>query len=98
MKIASNIAGALLGLLFILFSSMFFLGKMPAPPPDTPKDVLTFMSVFSPTVWLTFVQTCVLLCGILLAIHNTPNFGHLLLVPIIPPILSIHTTALYGCT
>lgn len=96
MKIASNIAGALLGLLFILFSSMFFLGKMPAPPPDTPKDVLTFMGVFAPTGWLTFVKACELTGGILVAIPKTRNFGLLVLGPIIANILVFHALVMKG--
>ncbi|MGH8045630.1 MAG: hypothetical protein ACREKL_00155 [Chthoniobacterales bacterium] len=90
MKIAANIAGALLGLAFIFFSSLFFLGKMPAPPPDTPPIVLTFMGVFAPTGWLTFVKVCELTGGILVAIPKTRNFGLLVLGPIIINIFVFH--------
>jgi uncharacterized membrane protein YphA (DoxX/SURF4 family) len=96
MKIAANIAGALLGLVFVAFSSMFFLGKMPPPPPDMPKDVATFMSVFAPTGWLTFVKVCELLGGILVAIPKTRNFGLLLLGPIIANIVIFHALVWKG--
>jgi len=96
MKIAANIAGALLGLLFVLFSSMFFLGKMPAPPPETPKIVLDFMGIFAPSGWLTFVKACELTGGILVAIPTTRNFGLLVLGPIIINIVVFHALVAGG--
>jgi len=91
MKIAAAIAGALLGLAFIFFSSMVLFHLVPTtPPPGTPDIVLTFMSVFAPTGWLTFVKVCELIGGILVAIPKTRNFGLLLLCPIIANILVFH--------
>jgi hypothetical protein len=91
MKIPAAIAGALLGLAFIAFSSMFFLGMMPNKPPEgTPEIVLTFMSVFAPTGWLTFVKACELAGGILVAIPKTRNFGLLVLGPILINIAAFH--------
>ena len=96
MKILAAIAGALLGLVFIAFSSMFFLGMMPKPPEDTPEIVLTFMGVFAPTGWLTFVKSCELIGGILVAIPKTRNFGLLVLGPIIINIAVFHLLVAKG--
>jgi len=96
MKIAANIAGALLGLAFIFFSSLFFLGKMPAPPPNTPPIILGFMAAFAPTGWLTFVKVCELTGGILVAIPKTRNFGLLILCPIIINIVLFHALVAKG--
>ncbi len=90
MKIATNIAGSLLGLLFIAFSLMVLLHMAPNPPlpPDSPAD--HFMKAFVPTGWLTFVKICELVGGILVAIPKTRNFGLLVLGPIIINILCFH--------
>lgn len=90
MKIAAHIAGGLLGLLFVLFSLMFFLGKMPSPtfPPDSP--IAHFMAAFGPTGYMSFVKSFELLGGILVAIPLTRNFGLLVLGPIIINILAFH--------
>ncbi|HEY8900340.1 MAG TPA: hypothetical protein VIM61_08005 [Chthoniobacterales bacterium] len=90
MKIATNIAGALLGLLFVLFSLMFFLGMMPRPefPPDSP--IAHFMAAFGPTGYMSFVKSCELIGGILVAIPLTRNFGLLFLGPVIVNILAFH--------
>jgi putative oxidoreductase len=96
MKIAANIVGALLGIAFIFFSSLFFLGKMPPPPPETPQMVLTFMGVFAPSGWLTFVKACELAGGILVAIPKTRNFGLLILGPIIINIVVFHALVSKG--
>jgi putative oxidoreductase len=96
MKIAANIVGTLLGLAFVLFSSLFFLGAMPAPPPGTPKIVLDFMAVFAPSGWLAFVKGCELAGGILVAVPKTRNFGLLVLGPIIINIVVFHALVAQG--
>lgn len=91
MKIAANIAGALLGLAFIAFSLMFFfdLGPKQSPPPDgTP--VAHFMAAFAPTGYFHFVKVCELVGGILVAIPFTRNWGLLLVGPVIVNIIAFH--------
>jgi uncharacterized membrane protein YphA (DoxX/SURF4 family) len=91
MKIATAIAGALLGLMFIAASVMvlFKLGPTPpAPPEGTP--VAHFMAGFAPTGYLTFVKVFELIGGILVAIPKTRNLGLLILGPIIINILAFH--------
>lgn len=90
MKIATNIAGGLLGFLFIAFSLMVLLSlvKMPPPPEGTPAAF--FMGAFVPTGWMTLVKLCELTGGILVAIPKTRNFGLLVLGPIIINILAFH--------
>ncbi|HTD66260.1 MAG TPA: DoxX family protein, partial [Candidatus Limnocylindria bacterium] len=91
MKIASHIAAALLGLMFIAASVMvlFKLGPTPPPPPEgTPPA--HFMAAFVPTGYLTFVKAFELLGGLLVIIPRTRNLGLLVLGPIIVNILAFH--------
>lgn len=90
MKIATNIAGGLLGFAFTAFSLMFFLGMMPKPEfnPDTPEAM--FMGAFGTTGYLGFVKACELIGGILTAIPFTRNIGLLFLGPVLLNILAYH--------
>ena len=91
MKIASHIAAALLGLMFIAASVMvlFKLGPTPPLPPEgTPPA--HFMAAFAPTGYLTFVKVLELLGGLLVIIPRTRNLGLLVLGPIIVNILAFH--------
>lgn len=91
-KLASNIAGALLGLLFITFGLNFFLQfiPMPADPsPDTAPHKL-FMAALFPTGYLTFVKVLEITGGLLVALPRTRNFGLLILGPIVVNILAFH--------
>jgi hypothetical protein len=91
MKLATNIAGALLGLMFIAFSSMvlFKLGPTPPAPPEGSAAAM-FMGAFAPTGYLTFVKVFELLGGLLVAVPRTRNLGLLVLGPIILNILAFH--------
>ncbi|CAN5908270.1 hypothetical protein BH11VER1_BH11VER1_36780 [soil metagenome] len=91
MKYAPNIAGGLLGLLFITFGMMFFLNMMPQqePPPEGSAPAL-FMGAFYPTGYLHFVKFFEVLGGILVAFPKTRNFGLLVLGPIIINIIAFH--------
>lgn len=91
MKLASNIAGGLLGFLFVAFSLMFLLKLVPMPPPppaDSPAGM--FMGAFGPTGYLTFVKVLEVIGGILVAIPKTRNFGLLVLGPILVNIIAFH--------
>ena len=92
MKLASNIAGGLLGLLFLVFGLNFFLHFIPMPADPSPADAphKLFMAALFPTGYLTFVKVFELLGGILVAIPKTRNFGLLVLGPIILNILAFH--------
>jgi len=90
MKIATNIAGGLLGLAFIAFSLMVLLHLVTPPPMPPDSMVAIFMSVFAPSGWLIMVKSCELIGGILVAIPKTRNFGLLILGPIIINILTFH--------
>lgn len=91
MKLAANIAGALLGLAFIAFSLMYFFKLMPTQPqPPEGSPVAHFMAAFAPTGYFDFVKICELVGGILLAIPFTRNWGLLLIGPIIVNIIAFH--------
>ena len=91
MKHLPNIAGGLLGLLFIAFGLMVLLklGPTPPPPPEGSPPAL-FMAAFAPTGYLTFVKILEVLGGLLVALPRTRNFGLLVLGPIIVNILAFH--------
>jgi len=97
MKIASSIAGILLGLPFVFFSALFLLNLVPMPPapPDGSPQAL-FMGAMFPTGYLTFVKILEILGGILAAIPRTRNFGLLVLGPIIVNILAFHVFIMKG--
>ena len=93
MKHLPNIAGGLLGLMFMAFGAMFLLNLIPknasAPPPEGSAAAL-FMGAFAPTGYLTFVKVLEVLGGVLVAIPKTRNFGLLVLGPIIINIIAFH--------
>lgn len=90
MKIATLIAGILLGLLFVMsaITVLFKLAPIPEPPAGTP--IASFMAAFAPTGYMTFVKVVELLGGILVAIPKTRNLGLLCLGPVIVNIYVFH--------
>lgn len=99
MKYAPNIAGGLLGLLFLVFGSNFFLNFIPMPPgPPEGSPPALFMAALFPTGYLAFVKVMEITGGILVAIPKTRNFGLLVLGPIIINILCFHIFLTKGAT
>jgi putative oxidoreductase len=96
MKIASNIVGGLLGLMFIAFSLIVLLKLVPMPPLPEGTPAAQFMAAFVPTGYLTFVKVFELIGGCLVAVPLTRNFGLLILGPIILNILAFHTLIMKG--
>jgi len=92
MKLASNIAGGLLGLLFITFGLNFFLNFIPMPADPSPADAphKLFMAALFPTGYLAFVKVLEILGGALVALPKTRNIGLLILGPIVVNILAFH--------
>ncbi|HMP76218.1 MAG TPA: hypothetical protein PKE12_07985 [Kiritimatiellia bacterium] len=91
MKIAANIAGGLLGLLFIVVGSNFFLNFLPMPPPppaDTPVGM--FMGAVFGTGFMAMVKVFELVGGVLVAIPRLRPLGLLILTPIIVNIIAFH--------
>ena len=75
----SIIAGALLGLLFIVFGLNFFLHFIPIPSPPEGSHAASFMGAAYMTGFLTFVKVLEILGGVLVAIPKTRNLGLLIL-------------------
>jgi hypothetical protein len=96
MKIAANIAGVLLGLIFIAFSLMVLLHLVHMPPMPDGTPAALFMGAFAPTGYLTFVKVFELIGGCLVAVPRTRNFGLLVLGPIILNILAFHILIMKG--
>jgi hypothetical protein len=91
MKYASNIAGGLLGLLFLVFGLNFFLNIIPMPPgPPEGSPPALFMAALYPTGYLAFVKVFEILGGVLVAVPKTRNFGLLVIGPVIVNILAFH--------
>lgn len=97
MKSASAIAGALLGLIFLVFGLDFFLHFLPPQPspPDGSPPAL-FMGALFPTGYLTFIKVLEVLGGALVAIPLTRAAGLLILGPIIVNILAFQIFLLKG--
>ena len=91
MKHLPNIIGALLGLMFIAFGSMFLLNRVP-PQPEPPAGSATalYMGAMGPTGYMKFVKVLEVLGGLLLVIPRTRNFGLLVIGPIIVNIIAFH--------
>lgn len=89
MKYAPTIAGGLLGLLFVIFGSNFFLKFIPMPPgPPEGSPAALFFGALFPTGYLAFVKILEILGGVIVAIPKTRNIGLLILGPIIINILA----------
>jgi putative oxidoreductase len=94
-----NIAGALLGLLFVVFGLNYFLKFIPMPPgPPEGSPPALLMGALFPTGYLTFVKILETLGGFLVAVPKTRNFGLLILGPIIVNILCFHIFLNKGTT
>lgn len=96
MKYLPNIAGGLLGLMFIAFSLMVLLKMAPVPEQVPGSAAAMFAAAFGPTGYMTFIKVCELVGGILVAIPCTRNFGLLILGPIIVNILAYHAFITQG--
>ncbi|MDB6124275.1 MAG: uncharacterized protein JWQ71_3268 [Pedosphaera sp.] len=90
MKLASNIAGILLGLIFnvVAFNYFFPFFSMPAPPADSPPGL--FLGAMIPTGYFAFVQLLEIAGGVLVAVPRTRTLGLLTLGPIVVNILCFH--------
>jgi uncharacterized membrane protein YphA (DoxX/SURF4 family) len=100
MKHIPTIAGALLGLAFVVFGSNFFLNFLPMPNDPSPADAphKLFMGVLFPSGYLAFVKVLEILGGILVAVPKTRNLGLLVLGPILVNILCFHVFLMKGAT
>jgi len=90
MKLASNIAGVVLGLIFNVVALNFFFHffEMPAPPADSPPAM--FLGAMIPTGYFAFVKVLEIVGGLLVAFPRTRPLGLLTLGPIIVNILCFH--------
>jgi putative oxidoreductase len=90
MKHLPNIAGALLGLLFVMAGVVVLFHLAEGPPPEKGSPAEHFMTALAPTGYLTFVKVLEVIGGVLVAIPRSRNFGLLVLGPIIINILAYH--------
>ncbi len=90
MKLISNIAGVLLGLIFnvVALNYFFHFFQMPAPPAGSPAAM--FLGAMIPTGYFAFVKVLEIIGGILVAIPRTRLLGLLMVGPIIVNFLCFH--------
>ena len=97
MKIRTIIAGALLGLAFVAFGSLYFLNLLPSPPPPPAgSPPALFMGALHPTGYLGFVKAMEIIGGVLIVIPRTRNLGLLVIGPIVINILAFHVFIMKG--
>jgi putative oxidoreductase len=84
------IAGIVLGLLFVVASTMYFLKLGPQPQFPEGSPIALFMGAFGPTGYMHFVKVLELLGGLLVAVPRTRNLGLLVVGPIIVNIIAFH--------
>ncbi len=97
MKKAMMVSGALLGLLFVVFGSNFFLNFIPMPPgPEEGTPPALFFGATYATGFLAFVKIFEILGGLLVAVPRTRPLGLLILTPIVVVILAFHATIMEG--
>lgn len=92
MKLASNIGGTILGLLFLTFGLNFFFNFIPMPADPSPADAphKLFMAALFPTGYLTFVKVLEITGALLVLLPKTRAVGLLFLGPIVVNILAFH--------
>lgn len=90
MIILNRITAALLGLIFIVFGSNFFLKFIPIPQPPEGSPAAMFMGGMFASGLLAFVKVLEIVGGVLVAIPATRNLGLLVLGPIIVNIFAFH--------
>lgn len=99
MKLVSNIAAVLLGLVFLVFGLDHFLHFMPQPPqpPPPPESLIPgFFGALMGSPYLTFVKLCEVLGGALMLVPVTRNVALLLLGPVIVNIWCFHLFVAQG--
>jgi len=90
MKYLNRITAALLGLVFVVFGSNFFLKFIPIPTPPEGSPAAMFMGGMYASGLLAFVKVLEILGGVLVAVPKTRNLGLLVLGPIIVNIFAFH--------
>ena len=84
------IASIILGLLFLMASTMFFLNLGPKPDFPEGSPISHFMAAFGPTGYMHFIKVFELTGGLLVLIPRLRNIGLLLLGPVIVNIVAFH--------
>ena len=90
MNYINRITAALLGLVFVVFGSNFFLKFIPIPTPPEGSPAAMFMGGMYASGLLAFVKVLEILGGVLVAVPKTRNLGLLVLGPIIVNIFAFH--------
>jgi len=95
-KYLPAIAGVLLGLVFVMASSMYFLGMYPKMTFPDGSPIKAFNDAFGTTGYMSFVKVFELTGGILVMLPRTRYFGLLLLGPVLVNIVAFHLFIAHG--
>lgn len=90
MILLNRITAGLLGLVFVVFGSNFFLKFLPIPQPPEGSPAAMFLGGMFVSGMLAFIKVLEITGGVLLAIPKTRNLGLLVLGPIILNIFAFH--------
>jgi putative oxidoreductase len=90
MVLLNRITAALLGLVFVVFGSNFFLKFLPIPQPPEGSPAALFLGGMFVSGMLAFIKVLEITGGVLIAIPKTRNLGLLVLGPIILNIFAFH--------
>lgn len=98
MKLASNLLGILLGLLFLTFGLNYFFNFIPMPADPSPADAphKMFMGALIPTGYFAFIKIIEITGALLVLLPKTRAVGLLFLGPIVVNILAFHGFLLKG--
>ncbi len=90
MTFLNRAAAAVLGLVFIVFGSNFFLKFLPVPQPPESSPAAMFLGAMMASGMLAFVKVLEIVGGVMVAIPSTRNLGLLVLGPVIVNIFAFH--------
>lgn len=86
----TNVVAGLLGLLFLVFGSNFFLKFIDVPPPPEGTPAAAFLGALYGSGYLAFVKVLEIVGGLTVAIPRLRRLGLLLLGPVIVNIVAFH--------
>ena len=84
----TNVVAGLLGLLFLVFGSNFFLKFLPVPPAPEGTPAAAFLGAMFGSGYLAFVKVLEIVGGLAVAIPRLRRLGLLLLGPVIVNIVA----------
>lgn len=89
MKVVKLVPAFLLGLVYVVFGSNFFLNFIPMPKDGMPADMVTFSGVLYSTGYLKVIKIMEVAFGLMLFLKPTRALAQILIAPITVGILLV---------